>query len=538
VIGPISRGDNAGGLVRYLLGPGRAAEHHNQRVIAAEAGITAPRGAALSEEEIQTLAFEMDLPHRVHGTRITRKVQTAEGTMRQPAHVWHVSLSNPAGDRVLRDAEWADIAEDLMNRLGFSAGPGRAPCPWVAIHHGASAEGNDHIHIAVSLVREDGTKGSVHNDRINVGRACSHYERTYGLTIVEGRAGGARHGRTAAEAQLEKRRRVQGPGTQPVRPAKAILESAVRAAAVASSDEGEFVRRLRDANLAVRPRFAAGASQTVIGYSVGVRGDNVVWYGGGRLSADLTLPKLRALWGSDAETQQAAVAEWKREGASPAGKERQRYATTQWREAAGHVSRVLDKLVAIPGTDDATWRAMASEASGVVANLAARLEPQQTRALTRAADQLSAAAHRPSHVRAERGKAGAEFRGVAAVAAQAMLPGGPAAWLALVAEMRRVAKAIEIAHRASEQAGAARALAAQAARELEAVHTRYATIAAHGGLAASHSHGTPAATTAPADPGRIGNRPSPPGSSGRPSCLSAAAPQHSPGPVAAPQGGP
>jgi hypothetical protein len=510
VIGPISRGDNAGGLVRYLLGPGRAAEHHNQRVIAAEAGITAPRGTTLSEEEIQTLAFEMDLPYRVHGTRITRKVQTAEGTVRQPAHVWHVSLSNPAGDRVLSDAEWADIAEDLMNRLGFSGGPGRAPCPWVAIHHGASAEGNDHIHIAVSLVREDGTKASIHNDRINVGRACSRYERTYGLTIVEGRAGGARHGRTAAEAQLEKRRRVQGPGTQPVRPAKAILESAVRAAAVASSDEAEFVRRLRDANLAVRPRFTAGGSDGVVGYSVGVRGDNVVWYGGGRLSPDLTLPKLRALWGSDEQTQRAAVAEWKREAPRTAGRETQRYAATQWREAAGHVRRVLDKLVAIPSTDDATWRTMASEAAGVVANLAARLEAGEPGPLTQAADKLSAAVHRPSRVPVDRGKAGAEFRGVAAVAAQAMLPGGPAACLALLAEMRRVATAIETAHRAGKEAGAARALAAQAARELDAVHARYTAITAAGGLAANHSHGahlpphyqqTPVASTPVIAPG-------------------------------------
>ena len=64
-----------------------------------------------------------------------------------------------------------------------------------------------------------------------------------------------------------------------------------------------FVRRLRDANLAVRPRFAAAGSDAVVGYSVGVRGDNIVWYGGGRLSPDLTLPKLRALWGSDEQTQ-------------------------------------------------------------------------------------------------------------------------------------------------------------------------------------------------------------------------------------------
>jgi hypothetical protein len=226
-----------------------------------------------------------------------------------------------------------------------------------------------------------------------------------------------------------------------------------------------------------------------VGYSVGIRGEQIVWYGGGRLSADLSLPKLRVLWGSDAEAQRTAVAEWKREAPGSVGRETQRYAATQWREAAGHVNRVLDKLIAIPSTDDATWRTMASEAAGVVANLAARLEEDQAGALTRAADQLSAAAHRPSRIPAERGKAGAEFRGVAAVAAQAMLPGGPAAWLALVAEMRRVAMAIESANRASDQAGAARALAAQAARELDAVHARYAAITKTGDLAATPRQG-------------------------------------------------
>jgi hypothetical protein len=47
------------------------------------------------------------------------------------------------------------------------AGPdtGKADCRWVAVRHGLSTNGNDHIHIAVSLVREDRTKASVHNDR-------------------------------------------------------------------------------------------------------------------------------------------------------------------------------------------------------------------------------------------------------------------------------------------------------------------------------------------------------------------------------------
>lgn len=489
MMGPITRGDHMGGLVRYLLGPGRAEEHTNQRVVAAEASMDIRRGVTLTAEEVQSLAFEMDLPRRVHGTRITRNVKTSEGgTVRQPAHVWHVALSNPAGDPILSDAQWAAIAEDLMERMGFTAGPGRAACPWVAIHHGASAQGNDHIHIAVSLVREDGTKANIHNDQPNVGRACSHYEKRYGLTIVEGRQGGAKHDLTPPEVKAEKQRRVERPGQAPARPAKAALETTVRGAAVASASEAEFVRRLRADGLALRPRFAPGGRSAVVGYSVGVRGSDIVWHGGGTLASDLTLPKLRALWGSDNEARRAGLAEWKREAPAGAGPETERYAPREWHEAASHVGQAVDKLSAIPATDDATWRTMASEAAGVVGNLAARLEAEGPGPLTRAADGLATAAHRPSRVPGGRGEAGPEFRGVAAVAAQALLPGGPAAWLALIAEMRRVAQAIEAAHAASGEAGAARALLAQAAGDLDAAHTRYGAITAAKTPARSHGH--------------------------------------------------
>ena len=48
--------------------------------------------------------------------------------------------------------------------MGFTEASGKAPCRWVAVRHGLSKNGNDHVHIAVSLVREDGTKAMTHND--------------------------------------------------------------------------------------------------------------------------------------------------------------------------------------------------------------------------------------------------------------------------------------------------------------------------------------------------------------------------------------
>ena len=306
--GPIVRGDDMPGLVRYLLGPGREEEHVNPRVIAAEAGISVPLGVTPSSDDIRSLGFQMDLPRRIHGTTVTRALVLADGTrIRQPAHVWHLVLANPAGDRLLADEEWGAIAEDSMRRMGFAGTEGVAPCPWAAIRHGLSANGNDHIHVAVSLVREDGRKANVHNDWVKIGAACAHYEQRYGLTVVEGRKGGARHDLSPAEARREVARRHSAAEAPREASVKERLEQKVRAGAVAAGSEAEFVRRLRSEGLAVRPRFGTEGEDTVVGYSVAFRGDRPIWHGGGTLSRDLSLPSLRSRWPVGAEAD--AVAE-------------------------------------------------------------------------------------------------------------------------------------------------------------------------------------------------------------------------------------
>ena len=57
---------------------------------------------------------------------------------------------------------------------------GKAACRWVAVRHGLSTNGNDHVHIAVSLVREDGTKASTHNDFKNAQQVCRDWNATTG----------------------------------------------------------------------------------------------------------------------------------------------------------------------------------------------------------------------------------------------------------------------------------------------------------------------------------------------------------------------
>ena len=51
----------------------------------------------------------------------------------------------------------------------------------MAIRHGHSKAGNDHIHIAASMVREDGTKWSSWRDFPRAQQAARGLEKKYGL---------------------------------------------------------------------------------------------------------------------------------------------------------------------------------------------------------------------------------------------------------------------------------------------------------------------------------------------------------------------
>ena len=180
-----------------------------------------------------------------------------------------------------------------MEALGFE-GEGVEPAAWVAVGHGTSANGNQHIHIAASLVRVDGSRVNIWQSKRTLSRVCAEIEHTYGLTVVEGREGRGMPGLSRAE--LERTAREQW-----AEPPRITLARMVREASVASKDEAEFVRRLRGSGALVRPRFETGGKEAVVGYSVALRtgdGDTPIWFGGGKLAKDLTLPNLRQFWES------------------------------------------------------------------------------------------------------------------------------------------------------------------------------------------------------------------------------------------------
>jgi hypothetical protein len=280
VIGKVLRGRSVAGLLYYLFGPGRREEHTDPHLVA---GWRHPA--------------ELEPPLRPDGHRDFRRLN---GLLNQPRAalgprgfaqpVWHCVVRAAPEDRMLSDAEWGRLARDIMHRTGLAPhGQDDEAVRWVAVRHAP-----DHIHVVAMLARQDGTRPRHWNDFYRVREACQAAEERHGLrrTAPADRTAGRRPTR----AEQEKARR-NGRSEAP----RITLRRAVNTAAAATASEAEFFARLRKAGVLVRIRYSSRDPGHVTGYAVALTGDTAraggpVWYGGGKLAADLSLPKLRARW--------------------------------------------------------------------------------------------------------------------------------------------------------------------------------------------------------------------------------------------------
>jgi len=282
VIGKIStpRGEHVQPLLYYLFGPGRQEEHTDPHIVA---GWRHPA--------------DLEPPLRADGKRDFTKLvglllqpQAALGKRAYARPVWHCSMRAAPEDRMLSDDEWAQIAHDVMDRTGLSPyGQEDEAVRWVAVRHG-----DDHIHLVAMLARQDGGKPSVSWERYKVRAACLAAEQRYGLRCTATADHTAARYPTRAESEKAARR---GLAEAP----RITLRRQVTTAAAAAGSEGEFFARLDQAGVLVRKRFSVTNSGQVTGYSVALPGDittkgGPVWYGGGKLAADLSWPKLRRRW--------------------------------------------------------------------------------------------------------------------------------------------------------------------------------------------------------------------------------------------------
>ena len=314
----IVTGGDTGGLMRYLVGPGRANEHENPHVIAGSRDIVRKWGdwETISVSQASEIATRLDAYMHETGTFPTgkaRRFNPATGAVEwngeiEANHVWHCSLSLSPEEAALGDEVWGRIASDFMSEMGFSGTDGKAPCRWVAIHHGSAKNGGDHIHSAATIVREDGTKWSPWYDQRRAQKACNVLEHRYGLLVVESRehARGSRCDSAAAQNAAKRA------GTS--RTDRAVLEERLRAAATAAASEADFVRRARRLGVRLHPRFASGRIDIVAGYSAALRTENgqqTRWWGGGRIARDLTLTQLRTRWQDTPSSALEAVEAWK-----------------------------------------------------------------------------------------------------------------------------------------------------------------------------------------------------------------------------------
>ncbi|GAA4554729.1 relaxase/mobilization nuclease domain-containing protein [Pseudonocardia xishanensis] len=300
MIAKISRGWRVGGLVRYLMGPGRFNEHTNQHVIASWDGAPAMHQPSLlpsGEFDVSDLSDELADPALAAGIPQTEPVRE-EGRRVPRGPVWHCSLRNSADDRPLTDEEWAEVVEELMERTGIATAGDLGACRWVAIRHA-----DDHVHIAAMLVRQDnGRKVHPRNDFLRAREVCRDAEERLGLTRT------AAIDRTTAEpatrAEMEKAARRGDSETS-----REWLRRAARVAAVQAQDPEDFFRRLADLGAVVRPKELPPGQ--LVGYAVAAPGDETleglpVWYSGRRLARDLALPQLLRRWAS--ATPQATIA--------------------------------------------------------------------------------------------------------------------------------------------------------------------------------------------------------------------------------------
>ncbi len=520
----ITRGAKMTGLVSYLAGPGRSNEHENPHIVAGHETVlwAAPTGE-LSHADALELASKLDTARVVFGTEVSytnrRRMNAAidDGTPRSVAladatsdrNVWHCSLSLNPEEGELSDERWGAIAGDFMREMGFDDPESPRPSArWVAIRHGKTTAGGDHIHIAASAVREDGTKVDTFKDFKRAQAACNTLERTHGLVVLTSREND-RGTRGTKPAEAARATRAGAPETS-----RALLERTVRACATASKTEAEFVRRLRAQKVLLRPRYDTGTTGTVVGYSVATTptaaeraaGGKPVWFGGGRLAKDLTLPRLRDEWENAGAAQQDAAAEWSaaRRGAAviiTTGRERTQLDAGLMARAAEDIGKWNTYLSSIPAGDTAQWARAAGRTAGVFAAWSARTEPTPG-PLAKAAAALSQSAQIPAHQRIAADPDRRHAGGAALIVMQTALTarGGAAANALLLRQMMRTMEAFADAERAAGNAQQAHELVRVRERELATLHTQLVrTSVADRGAVSPAPTSAPQATIARAD---------------------------------------
>lgn len=535
MIPKVTRGGQIGDLMAYLAGPGEENEHENPHVVTGHSSVLdLGIDGELSIGQARAIGREIDAPRRALGTQVLvtnylrdadgRTIIDAEGRPvvnplepKRDGNVWHCSLSLHADEGKLPDEKWAAIAQEFMDLMQFSGNSsGRSDARWVAIRHGLSVRGNDHIHIAASAVREDGTKVNTYKDFARAQAACKELEQRHGLRVVLGRHDGrttrgyhrAQIYAAARTAGIARGEAKQAMRTATIEPERDTVERIVRASLAASRSEAEFVRTLRSQGVLFR-RSRDPETGDVRGWCVGLRPPGSgrgggrrppILPSGGAVASDLTLPRLRNNWDDTPGDRADADREWRaaedalarylrgddsavpvRSGPLPAAV--QRAAPPSRRDinaAIAELERWASSFSSIPAHDTAAFAAAARQAAGVMSAWSLAFE-RKPGVMARAARTLSSYAQLPAHqdTRLPHWHRRNSASGWAVILLASRAHANPSlANLAVLHQIGRTVDAISRAAFAAGEVARARQLAALAAGELTEIHQRFASVGA------------------------------------------------------------
>jgi len=487
VIGKVLRsGGSTRGLVRYLFGPGERNEHQAPRLVAGWEDAGTVQG--VDDAGLRRLSGLLDAPNLAAG-----------GGDRS---VYHLILSSArakperglAADPALSDGQWADVARGVLRRIGLVDTPGGDDVRWVAVRH--DEPGAEHVHVVATLAGQaSGRRVHPRNDFYRIGEACRDAEARYGLrpTALRDRTGTP----DATRPERDKATRLGRP-----EPARELLRRQVREAVSRATSTTGFLDELRGAGLLVKERLSP-ATGDLTGYAVAVAGGDVdrrgqpVYFGGGRLASDLTLPKVRARYGEPPAVRPVTGATSTRSTSPPGPAPRLTAAEreqvwAQARQAADAAASAIAGHAADPAAAaDAAWAAsdyLTGAARLVAGNGKAGPLEGAARDLDRAAREQWGRIPAPS-------TAGQGLRAASGLllAARFVHQAEAAQLLALLAQLAVLADAVTRMREAqgrAEQAAAGR----RAAEQLHAAHTQRQAQAAAQLRAATRTTGLDAFT--------------------------------------------
>ena len=500
----LARGTSVRGLLYYLFTEGRAGEkgldsaHTDARVVASWDGrpeAVEPPVCAGGSRDFTALVSRLNEPLALLGF--------TEQERRQVKPVYHLTiaaakdpLTGQLVDRYLDDSQWADIAAEYMHRIGLAPRGDSTGVRWVAVRHA-----DDHVHVVATLARQDGRRPRLSNDRYRSMEASRFVEAKYGLTVTggNGRTGASPTSRaeTRKHQTTTRRRQEQGkPG--PAAPDREVLRRQVRIAAAGAGSLPEFLTRLRGDGLLVRERMSERNPDEITGYAVALpdrydTGGKPIFFGGGKLAPDLSLPRLQRRWsgagaGWQSSTGPAAAAAGRAAGAGQAGGRQvrsDRFGLTDterlriWKQATLAARTAGEHIAAHVADNPAAAADAAWAASDFLAAAGRVVEGRKGGPLTDAAQQYDCAAREMFGRTPAPTAAGTGLRvaGRLLLSAQVAKPSELRQLLALLAQLSALTDAVTRLREAQQRAGQAQA-ARRAAEQLRDLTSGYSRPAA------------------------------------------------------------